>query len=135
MTTMDIPAFIHRIAAFEIDAGRFELRESGRPVAIEKRPLELILYLAWHRERLVSKEELIAELWACRVVSDASLRQAVASARRALQDRHHRIILTVRGKGFRFKEFDDGALEASSPTPLRPSPTLQLEAAHPGWSE
>ena len=95
---------VYRFGDFEVDANRFELRERGSPIPIERRPLELILYLIEHRDRLVTKEELARNLWKCHVVSDASLRQAVATARRALRDRDHdqRSILTVRGKGFRF---------------------------------
>jgi DNA-binding winged helix-turn-helix (wHTH) protein len=90
--------------AFELDEARFELRRRAQPVPVQPKVLDLILHLARHRERFVSKEELLDALWSGVSVSEASLSQAVSLARRALDDtaEAQHTIRTVRGKGFQF---------------------------------
>ena len=93
--------FVYRFGEFEADAQRFQLRRNGIPLVVEHKPLHIILYLAAHSERLVSKQELLENLWDRPRVSDAVLRQAIAGARCALGDPQG-FIQTVRGIGFRF---------------------------------
>jgi DNA-binding winged helix-turn-helix (wHTH) protein len=89
---------------FELDEACFELRRHGRPVALQPKALDLLLYLARHRERVVTKRELLHRVWRDVTVCEASLSQAVSVARRAVSDvraeRH--TIRTIRSKGFRF---------------------------------
>jgi DNA-binding winged helix-turn-helix (wHTH) protein len=89
---------------FEIDEARFELRRAGEPVHVQPKVLDLIVYLAAHRERVVTKEELLDTVWRGVAVTEASLIQAVSLARRALDDspNDQRVIRTVRNKGFQF---------------------------------
>ena len=64
----------------------------------------LIAYLAEHRDRMVSRDELFEKLWEGRVVSDSALGSRIKSARRVLGDdgRTQAIIKTVHGQGLRF---------------------------------
>lgn len=89
---------------FEVDVPKRELRWHGQLVDIEHKVFELIALLIEHRERVVSKDELIERLWQGRFITDASLSTAVKSARRALGDsgQLQRFIKTIRGHGFRF---------------------------------
>lgn len=87
---------------FELDARLFELRRRGQRVEVQPKVLHLLFYLARHRDRSVSSKELLATLWAGETVGDASLRRAVAGARRALGTRANPILQTVRGRGYRF---------------------------------
>jgi len=102
----------------ELDEARFELRRAGASIEVQPKVLELILYLARHRDRVVPKDELFASLWDGTTVSEGSLTQAVSLARRALGDsaREQRVIRTVRGRGLQFV----AASEARMP---RPPPT------------
>ncbi len=88
----------------ELDVDRFELRRGGVRVAVQPKPLALLLFLARQRERLVPREEVVAHLWPDVVVSDDALFHALKVAREAVGDRgrHQRVIETVRGVGFRF---------------------------------
>jgi DNA-binding winged helix-turn-helix (wHTH) protein/tetratricopeptide (TPR) repeat protein len=94
----------YRFGDFEIDASRFELRRRGRPIEMQPKPLEVLLYLVRHRDRIVSRQELLAELWRGVTVSEDSLDKAVSASRRALGDTGdaQTCIRTVRGRGFRF---------------------------------
>jgi DNA-binding winged helix-turn-helix (wHTH) protein len=78
-------AGIHRFAEFELDRDCRCLRLRGREIALQPRVLDLLLYLVEHRERVVSKEELLDALWPGMVVTESSLQRAVSLARAALQ--------------------------------------------------
>jgi DNA-binding winged helix-turn-helix (wHTH) protein/tetratricopeptide (TPR) repeat protein len=95
---------IYRFGRLRLDEARFELRRGEASIAIQPKPLDLLLYLLRHRDRVVSKEELLARLWPGVVVTDASLSRAVSAARRAVRDggRKGSAIETVHGRGFRF---------------------------------
>ncbi|MEW6338197.1 MAG: winged helix-turn-helix domain-containing protein [Acidobacteriota bacterium] len=89
---------------FELDVARFELRRGGEPVKIEPRPLEVLLYLARHRDRVVTKVELIEQVWGVKFISESALTRCIHEARRALDDDgpEPAMIRTVHGRGYRF---------------------------------
>lgn len=93
-----------RFGEFELDLGRYELRRNGESVKAEPRVLEVLNYLVEHRNRVVSKEELLDKLWPDVHVSDSALTTAIRDARRALGDSptDPLWIRTVYGRGFRF---------------------------------
>ena len=95
---------IYAFGPMELDLAKVELRENGQPCSIEPQVFALIAYLAEHRDRMVSRDELFEKLWEGRVVSDSALASRIKSARRALGDdgRTQAIIKTVHGQGLRF---------------------------------
>ncbi len=95
---------IYRFGEFELDTSRFEMRKSGAPHAIEPKIFDLLRCLIEHRDRVLSREDLIAEVWDGRVVSDSTLSTAIKQARIALDDdgKRQRWIQTSHGRGFRF---------------------------------
>jgi DNA-binding winged helix-turn-helix (wHTH) protein len=96
---------IARFGGFEADDERFELRRRGQVVPVRRRVLDTILFLARSGGRLVTRRDLIAGPWQGTVVSGAAIGQAIMHARRALEDPElpHAYIVTVRGKGFRWR--------------------------------
>jgi DNA-binding winged helix-turn-helix (wHTH) protein/predicted ATPase len=94
---------IYSFDGFELDRGHYELRHEGRPVALEPQVFELISYLVEHPGRLLTKEELLDEVWGTRFVTESALTTRVKQARRALGDdgRSQRVIRTVIGRGYR----------------------------------
>ena len=99
----------------ELDRDLFELRRAGNPVSLEPRALELLLYLAENRERVVAKEELFEKVWKARFVSESALTRAVMKARQAVgDDGTGRVIKTTHGKGYRFVA---QVVESSLPPP------------------
>jgi TolB-like protein len=95
---------IYAFGSMELDLAKVELRDNGQPVSVEPQVFALIAYLAEHRDRMVSRDELFEKLWEGRVVSDSALSSRIKSARRALGDdgRTQAIIKTVHGQGLRF---------------------------------
>lgn len=95
---------IYRFDRFELDLARAELRADGQPRPVEPQVLALLALLVEHRDRLVSKEELLEKVWDGRVVSDAAIASRIKSARKALGDdgEAQRFIKTLQRQGFRF---------------------------------
>ena len=95
---------IYRFGAFELDLARVELRADGEPCPIEPQVFALLAFLVEHRERMVSKDEILEKVWEGRVVSDSALASRIKSARKVLGDdgKAQRYIRTVHGQGFRF---------------------------------
>jgi TolB-like protein/DNA-binding winged helix-turn-helix (wHTH) protein/Tfp pilus assembly protein PilF len=96
---------IFRFGEFEVDSGRYEVRRGGVPVPVEPKVLDLLLHLLQARERLVTKEELLDQVWRGVHVGESTLTRAVSLARAALGDSAHeqRVIETVPGRGYRWK--------------------------------
>lgn len=87
-----------------LDTKRRELRRGAAPVAIEPQVFDLLAYLIQNRERVVSKDDLIATIWNGRAISDSALSTRINSARNAIEDggEQKRLIRTFPRKGFRF---------------------------------
>jgi DNA-binding winged helix-turn-helix (wHTH) protein len=73
---------------FELDVKRYELRRLGRPVRIERIPMELLILLLEHRGDLVSREEIVERLWGKKTFVDAEtgVNTAIRKVRQALKD-------------------------------------------------
>jgi TolB-like protein len=95
---------IYRFGPFELDLARVELRTGGETVPLERQVFALLAFLVEHRERLVSRDEILEKVWDGRVVSDSAVASRVKSARKALGDdgKAQRFIRTIHGQGFRF---------------------------------
>src|SRR5262245_26748106 len=95
---------IYRFGACVLDAERYELRRAGEVVAIEPKVFQVLVYLIRHRDRVVTRDELLESCWSGTYVSEAALTQGLARARKAGGD--HRgglpLIKTVHGQGYRF---------------------------------
>ncbi|NMF89478.1 winged helix-turn-helix domain-containing tetratricopeptide repeat protein [Aromatoleum petrolei] len=87
-----------------LDPDRRELSRASTPVAIAPKVFDLLLYLAEHRERVVSRDDLIGAVWGGRIVSESTLASHINAVRKAVGDDGHqqRVIRTVARKGFRF---------------------------------
>jgi TolB-like protein len=89
---------------YEIDVERRELRRAETPVHVEPQVFDLLVYLVQNRDRVVSKEDLIASVWGGRIVSDSTLTSRINAARNAVGDsgEDKKLIRTIARKGFRF---------------------------------
>ncbi|MFT4112353.1 winged helix-turn-helix domain-containing protein [Silvibacterium sp.] len=100
------PGAIYEFHEFRLDCGGFELRRSGHPLRIERKPMELLILLVSHESRLVTRSEIARQLWASEVFVDTEhgINTAIRKLRYLLRDDpdHPRFIQTVTGKGYRF---------------------------------
>ena len=87
-----------------LDVDRRELRCGSTLIAVEPQVFDLLNYLLENRDRVVSKDDLIASVWRGRIVSDSTLDSRINAARRALGDNgdKQRLIRTIARRGFRF---------------------------------
>ncbi len=102
-----------------MDADRRELRVGGADRPIEPQVFDVLLHLIEHRDRVVTKEELLDEIWGDRFVSESALTSRIKSARQAVGDsgRAQGVIRTVHGRGYRFVAPID---TDEAPTPTSP---------------
>ena len=77
---------IFRFGAYEVDLARQELRRAGAVVPVEPQVFDVLAYLVQHRDRIISKDELLEAVWQGRIVSDAALNSRISAARRAIGD-------------------------------------------------
>ena len=95
---------IYVFGDYELDTQRYELRHGNTLCALERQGFNVLVYLVQHRDRVVAKDELLAQLWPNQSVSESTLTQRLKAVRRALGDsgREQRWIKTVHGRGYRF---------------------------------
>lgn len=94
---------VFRFARCELHVGTRELRIDGQPRALEPLVFDLLAYLLRHRDREVSKDELLDQVWLGRVVSVGSVARAVMMVRQAIGDGGEApLIRTVHRVGYRF---------------------------------
>src|ERR1700760_1771780 len=108
---------------YEIDVERRELSRAGSPVHVEPQAFDLLVYLGQNRDRVVSKDDLIASVWGGRVISDSTLTSRINAARTAVGDsgRQQNLIRTIPRKGLRFvgavdTPADDSRSASADPT-------------------
>lgn len=105
MPTPDPPEAF-RFLDFELDVAGYQLRHKGRPVRLERQPMDLLVLLVRRRSQLVSREEIIERLWGKDVFVDVEtgVHTAIRKIRQALRDSPEapRCVETVTGRGYRF---------------------------------
>ncbi len=108
---------MYRFADCEVDVAGHELRCAGAVVHLEPQAFDLLVHLIEHRDRVVTKHDLLDGVWGHRFVSESNLTTRVKEVRRAVGDddvRQH-TIKTVHGLGYRFvAAMDDGVGVVSS---------------------
>jgi DNA-binding winged helix-turn-helix (wHTH) protein/Flp pilus assembly protein TadD len=87
-----------------MDTDRRELRAGSGSIDVEPQVFDLLEYLIRHRDRVVSRDELIESIWGGRVVSESALSTRINAVRSAIGDSgtQQRLIKTLPRKGVRF---------------------------------
>lgn len=88
---------------FVLKPDQYSFEANGRVRHLQPKVLELLAFLVVNRDRVVSKEELLREIWHDAYVSEAAINRAVSLARKAMvAEGGSDWIRTVHGRGFRF---------------------------------
>jgi len=95
---------IYHFAGCTFDTCLYSVQRTGQSIRLRPKVFRVCLYLLEHRDRVVSREELCAQMWPGRFVSQATLEGVIRSVREALGDngRMQGVIQTSRGYGYRF---------------------------------
>ena len=103
-----------------LDTSKRELRRGSTPIPLEPQVFDLLTYIVEKRDRVVSKDDLIASVWGGRIVSDSTLASRINAARKAVGDNGdaQKLIRTFTRKGIRFvadvrTRAEDGAAVAA----------------------
>lgn len=95
---------LYEFDKFRLDVSERFLLRNGKRVALADRAFDTLCVLVRHGNRLVSKNELMTEVWADAIVEENNLDKNISVLRRILGERNgkQRFIETVRGHGYRF---------------------------------
>ncbi len=111
-----------RFDRYGLDTDKRELRRGAGLVSLGPQVFDLLVFLVRNRERVVSKDDLIANVWGGRMVSDSTLTSHINAARKAVGDsgEEQRLIRTIARKGIRFVgELLDEAPRAETRAPAQ----------------
>jgi predicted ATPase/DNA-binding winged helix-turn-helix (wHTH) protein len=131
-TPADSPdAFV--FGPFRLLVRRRELIAHGVPVSLGQRALDILLVLVSRHGQLVTKNDLMNEVWPGVVVEENNLQVHISALRKALGDEkgERRYLLTVAGRGYRFVhpvERETSELSSSPPAPTAVSPSAAAQA-------
>lgn len=117
-----------------LDLNRRELLRDGQVVATAPQVFDLLVYLAQHRQHVVSRDDLIDAIWTGRIVSESTLASHINAVRKAVGDdgQQQRVIRTVARKGFRFvAEVREEGVDLSGLQPPPPGPATAAGPALP----
>lgn len=118
--------YSYRFGTAEFDEARCELRVADLPVEVEPRALEVLAHLLRHAGEVVTKDELLREVWAGRITVDKVLPNAIAKLRRALGQANAQHLVTQSRLGYRL----DGPVTRTVQA-LHPASRLELVAGQP----
>jgi DNA-binding winged helix-turn-helix (wHTH) protein/TolB-like protein/Tfp pilus assembly protein PilF len=95
---------IYKFNDIELDTTNFRLSDSGENISVEPQVFNLIVYLIEHKDRLVTREEILDKVWHGKIVSDTSISNHIKSARKVLGDDGHKqqVIKTFHSRGYQF---------------------------------
>jgi predicted ATPase/DNA-binding winged helix-turn-helix (wHTH) protein len=102
--TVGMPARCFSFGRFKLLANQQRLLRDDRPVRIGSRALAILSVLIEHAGDLVSKEDLISQVWPDTFVDESNLKVNIAALRKVLDEKEHQSshILTECGRGYRF---------------------------------
>jgi TolB-like protein/cytochrome c-type biogenesis protein CcmH/NrfG len=114
-----------RFDIHELDGELRELSRDGVRIPLQPQVFDLLLFLVEQRDRLVSKDELVGQVWGDRAISDSALNSRINAARTAIGDdgKSQRSIRTIPRKGFRFVAECVEVSPAGQHAPIEPEPT------------
>ncbi|WP_310385313.1 ATP-binding protein [Roseateles sp.] len=111
------PAANLSFGALELRPAEHRLLLAGQPVKLGARAFELLLVLARHHDRMLSKDELLALVWPGMVVEENTLQVHVSALRKLLGAN---LIATVVGRGYRFTAKPNDASDINGSNGLPP---------------
>ena len=119
---MNVDARINRsridlFGTYTLDLARGCVLDGGKPVHLRPQTYEVLRYLVENQDHLISKDQLIAEIWKGRAVTDGSLGKCIEELREALGPEARRYLQNVRGRGY---IFNTGIVELNQPRTLSP---------------
>ncbi len=125
--TVDSAVRAYEFGDFRVDVCSYQLRCKGDVVQLPPKAFDTLLHLVRHRDRTLTKDELLAMVWPNSYVTEESLTQNIFILRRALGDDSDRskFITTVSRRGYRFVAEVNEVLDTEGPPQERRSPASE----------
>ena len=100
------PKQLYEFARFRVDADKELLLRGDEPVSLTPKTFQILLVLLRHSKEVVTKDELLKQVWPDTFVEEANLSRNIFLLRKALGEspQDHQYIVTVPGRGYRFAE-------------------------------
>jgi len=95
----------YRFGTVQVDFTTAEVRRNGAPVALSAREFQLLKYLIEHRGALISREQLLTEVWgyeAMPLTRTVDVHMAWLRQKLEANPKRPEFFLTSRGLGYRF---------------------------------
>src|SRR5580692_11144390 len=77
---------LYRFGQFALDSRKRTLSRANSPVSLTAKAFDVLLFLAQHPNRLVTKEEMLQAVWGDTFVEEGNLAQYISHLRKALSD-------------------------------------------------
>lgn len=121
------PPFLYRFGDIEVDPVRVLVRRRGVEQELRRQSFQVLQYLLEHRDRVVTKDELIEWVWKDTAVVDDALVQCISDVRRVVEDdpREPWFLRTIRRAGYR-------VIAPVTETPDLPVPDTPTVSKAPG---
>jgi Tol biopolymer transport system component/DNA-binding winged helix-turn-helix (wHTH) protein len=94
----------YQFGQFSLNPYSRSLSRDGAPVTATAKVLETLIVLVQNRGKVMTKDELLTNLWPDTVVEEANLTQSISTLRKILGDnpKDHIYIVTLPGRGYQF---------------------------------
>jgi len=98
------PRIVYEFGPFRMDPDKQLLLRENEPIPVTPKAFETLLALVRRSRDVVTKEELLKEIWPDSFVEESNLSQNIFMLRKALGDtaENRQYIVTLPGKGYRF---------------------------------
>jgi TolB-like protein len=112
-----------RFGRFELDLVQRRLFRDGRPVELAGKPLDILCVLAATKDKLVTKDELMTQVWPGLVVEENNIQVHVSVLRKVLDEGAdgQSFIVTVPGRGYRLTGSSSEINHAAIPSQDQPA--------------
>lgn len=121
------------LGIFRLDVATAKLYKNGKDIQLTRRCFEILMLLLESHGRVVSKEEMLARVWADSDVGESNISYHIHALRRILGDspKNSTMIVTIPGVGYKFIDqvevVEDGPIgvDRREATVVDPNPRLQ----------
>lgn len=95
---------IYQFDEFELDTNNFSVAKLGEAIALEPQVFDLLSYMVTNSRRVLSRDELVEQVWPGKIICDTTLSGHIKSARKVLGDsgQNQFFIKTIHGRGYQF---------------------------------
>ncbi|MCE2570527.1 winged helix-turn-helix domain-containing protein [Motilimonas eburnea] len=123
----------YKVGDWLVVANENKLTNRDGTKSVEPKVMTLLMYLCQHPEEVKSVEQLLADVWPDRVVTEASIYQTIAQLRKALGDKASQphYIVTVPKKGYKLIAPVDLVEPKEGATPTKESRAITQSIANP----